>query len=547
MLRRCFRHVFYTGSVVVVVAVAVLASNWPPAWYSLIVIGPIIVVGLHDSLQRRRTILRNFPVVGHIRYLMEEFRTEIQQYFIESDIEALPIEREFRSVIYQRAKGELETRPFGTMRNVYGIGYEWAGHSMAPRPPLSEAPRVNIGGPDCSRPYSASLLHISAMSFGALSSAAVRALNAGARAGGFAHNTGEGGVSEHHLAPGGDLIWQIGTGYFGCRDQAGRFDPGLFREQAAADAIRMIEVKLSQGAKPGHGGILPAAKVTPEIARARRVPAHQTVYSPPAHSAFDSPLGLLEFLARLREMAGGKPVGFKLAVGQRTDVLAVCKAMVESGITPDFISVDGGEGGTGAAPLEFSNSLGMPARDAWSFVHTALVGAGVRDRIRVVASGKILTGFHMVRALALGADVCATARGAMLALGCIQSLQCNSNKCPTGITTQNPALIYGLDVTDKAERVRRFHAATVHSALELIGAMGLGGPDEVRPHHVFRRIDDLRVRHLGELYDHLGPGELLGSDVPEWIAAEWQACRSDRWTPAPEPAQYRATRDHPGA
>jgi len=547
MLRRCFRRLFYTSSVVLVLAVIALASFWPPAWFSFVVIGPLIGVGLHDSLQRRRTILRNFPIVGHIRYLMEEFRTEIQQYFIETDIEALPIEREFRSVIYQRAKGELETHPFGTMRNVYGIGYEWAAHSMAARPPVPEPPRVTIGGPDCTRPYRASLLNISAMSFGALSSAAVWALNGGARAGGFAHNTGEGGVSEYHLAPGGDLIWQIGTGYFGCRDQAGHFDSEKFRDQAAVESIRMVEIKLSQGAKPGHGGILPAAKVTPEIARVRGVPAYQTVYSPPAHTAFNSPAGLLEFVARLRELAGGKPVGFKLAVGHRTDVLAICKAMIETGITPDFISVDGGEGGTGAAPLEFSNSLGMPARDAWIFVHNVLVGASLRDRIRIIASGKILTGFHMVRALALGADVCATARGAMLALGCIQSLQCNTNKCPTGVTTQNPALVYGLNVADKTERVRRFHAATVHSALELIGAMGLGGPEELRPHHIFRRIDDLRVRHLGELYDFLEPGQLLEDDIPEWIAAEWDASRSDRWTLIAERGQYRVNRNHQSA
>jgi len=506
----------------------------------------LILIGAYDALQREHTILRNFPLIGHLRYLFEVFRPEIQQYFIDSNIDANPIEREFRSIVYQRSKGELETKPFGTQRNLYRIGYEWAGHSIAPLSLPDEEPRLSIGGDECTQPYSASMLNISAMSFGALSKNAILALNGGARQGGFAHNTGEGAISPYHLQPGGDLIWQVGTGYFGCRTSDGDFDPDLFREQAALETVRMIELKISQGAKPGHGGILPACKVTPEIARIRGVPVGQTVFSPPGHRLFSTPRGLVEFMATLRELSGGKPVGFKLCIGRRTDFFAICKAMLETGLTPDFISVDGGEGGTGAAPLEFSNSIGMPARDAWIFVHSALRGVGLRDQIRIIASGKILTGFHMLRAMALGADCCASARGMMLSLGCIQALRCNSDRCPTGIATQNPDLAYGLNVADKTERVACFHHATIKGFLELLGAMGLKHPNELRPHHIFRRVDDLRVRNFEELYDFLEPGQLLGPDgVPEDLRKAWHTADPDRWTVHPESGQYggRRTQD----
>jgi len=377
------------------------------------------------------------------------------------------------------------------------------------------------------------------MSYGALSCNAIQALNRGAAQGNFAHNTGEGGISIWHLQPGGDLVWQIGTGYFGCRTPDGTFDAERFRAQSALPAVRMIELKLSQGAKPGHGGVLPGVKVTQDIAAIRGVPVGETVISPPTHTAFTTPLELLGFIDRLRELSGGKPVGIKLCVGRRSDVFAICKAMLESGILPDFISVDGGEGGSGAAPLEFANSMGMPARDAWVFVHSALRGIGVRDQVRVVASGKILSGFHIIRALALGADVCASARGMMLALGCIQSLRCNTNHCPTGVTTHLPSLVHGLDVTDKAERVYRFHKATIHSALELLGAMGLQRLDELQPHHVFRRVDDLRIRHFAELYDYLAPGQLLENrQVPESMRVEWSLSRPDRWSLYPERGQH---------
>jgi glutamate synthase domain-containing protein 2 len=533
------RRWFCIGSASILAIILLLALVWPNTLWSLLVVGPLLLVGIHDSLQRKHTVLRNFPIVGHGRYLLEMVRPEIQQYFIENNIDAFPIEREYRSIVYQRAKGELETRPYGTQRDVYRIGYEWAGHSIAAHPAADEMPRVSIGGSDCRQPYSASILNISALSFGAVSKHAVLALNRGAAKGGFAHNTGEGGISSYHLEAGGDLVWQIGTGYFGCRTPDGGFDGTRFQEQARQENVRMIELKLSQGAKPGYGGVLPGIKVSPEIAAIRGIPAGETIVSPPGHNTFSTPIELLEFIAKLRDLAAGKPVGFKLCIGRRSDFFAICKAMLETKILPDFITVDGGEGGTGAAPLEFTNSMGMPARDAWLFVHSALRGVLLRDSIRIIASGKILTGFHIIRAFALGADLCASARGMMLALGCIQSLRCNTNHCPTGITTQNPSLVYGLDVTDKAERVFRYHRETVRGVLELLGAMGLDRLDEIRPHHIFRRIDDLRVRHFGELYDVLEPGQLIDNcEVPEGIRDDWNHCRPDRWTLHAERGQY---------
>lgn len=525
--------------VVTMALVAVAAWFEPAALWSLAVIAPLAGLGFRDGLQRRHTVLRNFPIIGHMRYVMERFRPEIQQYFIESNIDAYPVEREMRAIVYQRAKGELETKPLGTQRDLYRVGYEWASHSMAAHHNLDTAQRITIGGPDCRQPYDASLLNISAMSYGAISTRAILALNQGARLGSFAHNTGEGGIAPEHLEGGGDLIWQIGTGYFGCRSRDGDFDPEAFEQQAAHDTVKMIELKLSQGAKPGHGGVLPGVKVSEDIARIRMIEPGKTIVSPPSHTEFDSPLGLLEFIARLRELSGGKPVGFKLCVGRRTDFFAICKAMADTGITPDFITVDGGEGGTGAAPLEFSNSVGMPARDAWVFVHNALVGIGLRDQIKVIASGKIFSGFHMIRALAIGADLCATARAMMFALGCIQSLRCNANTCPTGITTQDPALVYGLDVKDKTARVANFHHATMNGFLELLGAMGLNRSDELRPEHIFRRVDDLRVRNMRELYEYLEPGQLLDDErLPEGMRDEWNQARPDRWILAPEHGQH---------
>ena len=484
-------------------------------------LAPLVLLGLYDLLQKRHTLLRLYPVIGHLRFLMEAIRPEIQQYFVEDDISGRPISREFRALVYQRAKGQDDTRPFGTQFDVYRIGYEFLAHSMMPHLPETETlPRV-LFGPTRRQAYEASLLNISAMSFGALSPHAILALNLGARRGGFAHNTGEGGISDHHLKHGGDLIWQIGTGYFGCRTPEGRFDPARFAEQAQRPQVRMIEIKLSQGAKPGHGGVLPAEKVTEEVARIRGVPVHQTVFSPPYHTAFSTPLEMLAFIEQLRQLSGDKPVGIKLAVGYRHEFLALCKAMLETGITPDFITVDGGEGGTGAAPIEYTNSVGMPLREGLAMVHDALVGCGLRQQVKLIASGKIFSAFHVARALALGADAVNSARGMMLALGCIQSRHCNRGDCPTGVATQIPARYRALDVEDKARRVQAFHARTLKALQELLGAAGVSGPEGLHRGHIFKRISLTEVVPLSELFPPLTPGALLEETAPaDWLV-DW--------------------------
>ncbi|MFQ5698479.1 MAG: FMN-binding glutamate synthase family protein [Myxococcota bacterium] len=503
-----------------------LALTWPAVLWSWLIFVPLTLIGLADMAQKSHSIRRNFPVIGHLRYLLEMIRPEIRQYFVESDSEENPISREKRSIVYQRAKEELDTMPFGTRRNVYGIGYEWINHSLSPCEPSGDEIRVRIGEGSADAPYDASLLNISAMSFGALSRNAILALNDAARRGGFYHNTGEGGLSSYHLAPGGDLVWQIGTGYFGCRKPDGSFCPDTFRERAAHASVRMIEIKLSQGAKPGHGGVLPGEKVSEEIAAIRGVPAGETVISPPAHSAFGSPRGLLEFIGQLRSLSGGKPVGFKLCVGDRRQFLAICKAMVETGVHPDFITVDGAEGGTGAAPLEFSNSVGMPLRDGLSFVHSTLTGAGVRERVRLIAAGKITTGFHILTLLALGADLCNSARAMMLALGCVQALKCHTNQCPTGVATQDAGLTRGLVVEDKAERVCHFHAKTLAAMRDLLGAAGLARPSDLRPAHIFRRVSAAESRSFADLYPCLEPGSLARGEAPRDSQALWDAAEA---------------------
>ncbi len=484
------------------------------AWMWLI-LAPILILGWYDMLQRDHSILRNFPVLGHFRFLFELIRPEIYQYFVESDTDGVPFDRDTRSLVYQRAKDVRDTVPFGTKEDVYEVGYEWVNHSMAPVHNAPEDMRVTIGGPDCTQPYSASLLNISAMSYGALSKNAILALSGGAKKGNFAHNTGEGGISPYHYQGGADLIWQIGTGYFGCRTEDGNFSDELFEAKANSDQVKMIELKLSQGAKPGHGGILPAAKLTPEIAEIRHVPMGADVNSPPGHRVFDSPRGLLDFIAKLRRLSHGKPVGFKLCVGKRREFLAVCKAMVETELTPDFIVVDGGEGGTGAAPLEFSNHIGAPLVEGLIFVHNALVGYGLRDRISVIASGKVTSGFDLLKRLALGADACYSARSMMLALGCIQALKCNSNHCPVGVATTNPALMKGLVPSQKSDRVENYHKETIQSLSEMLGAIGLQSPEELRPWHVLHRTSPTETKHYGELYDFLDSGELLQEPLPD--------------------------------
>ncbi len=521
------RGIFIKVSLLLLLANVAIAFVWPKVLYSLIIIVPLVLQGAIDMTQKKHAIRRNFPLLGHFRYWFEALRPEINQYFVESNLDGVPFSREQRSVVYQRSKKELDTLPFGTQKQVYAEGYEWATHSLVPQHVDPGSLRVNFGGPDCAHPYSASVLNISAMSYGALSQNAILALNRGAKLGNFAHNTGEGGLSPYHLQPGGDLIWQIGTGYFGCRSKTGDFDPILFSEKARLPQVKMIEIKLSQGAKPSHGGILPAAKVTEEISRIRNVPIGFDVISPAAHNTFSTPIGLLEWVAKLRELSGGKPVGFKLCIGKRREFMAVVKAMLKTGITPDFVTVDGGEGGTGAAPIEFSNSIGFPLNEALAFVHSTLLGVDLRDRIRIIASGKTVTGFDMISRFALGADACNSARAMMMALGCIQALRCNTNKCPTGVSTQDPDLAAGLNVGDKTTRVANFQRETVKSAAELIGAMGLKHTDDLKPWHIFRRVGIAEIRHLGQIYQFLEKGDLLKEPLPSTFVRAFEGATAE--------------------
>ncbi|HKI74956.1 MAG TPA: FMN-binding glutamate synthase family protein, partial [Pseudomonadales bacterium] len=422
----------YAALLAVTLASAAISTVWAPFAWAFVVLVPAWLVAIYDSMQSRHSLWRNFPLVGRGRWVAEAARPFVRQYYLESDTDGAPIPRMFRSLVYERAKGDIDTNPFGTKIDTYHDGYEWMGHSLGAVnvEEMNTDPRVEVGGEICNQKYSASVLNISAMSFGALSSAAVRALNKGAKMGNFFHNTGEGGLSPYHLENGGDICWQIGTGYFGCRKPNGRFDAELFNEKSNLPSVKMIEIKLSQGAKPGHGGILPGSKNTPEIAAIRIVQPGEDVISPSTHPEFSTPIGLLEFLQQLRESCGHKPVGFKLCVGREEEFIAICKAMIATGIKPDFVTVDGGEGGTGAAPLEYSNSVGWPLREALAFVDDCLTGFGLRDEVRVIASGKIFSSFHLAKNFALGADMCNSARGMMLALGCVQSLACNTNRCP---------------------------------------------------------------------------------------------------------------------
>ncbi len=492
----------------------------------------LVLLGIRDLMQTRHAILRNYPIAAHLRFILEEIRPEMRQYFFEDEKHGMPFSRDKRSVVYQRAKMQLDKRPFGTNYDVYAEGFEWMNHSMAPKPAANEPFRVTIGGPDCAKPYTASVFNISAMSFGALSPNAIRALNRGAKMGGFAHDTGEGGYSPYHREGGGDIIWEIGSGYFGARNPDGSFSAERFAETAANEQIKMVELKLSQGAKPGHGGVLPAAKVSPEISKTRGVPMGQDCISPACHRAFSTPVGMMEFVAEMRRLSGGKPAGFKLCVGHEWEFLAICKAMLKTGIYPDFIVVDGKEGGTGAAPMEFLDHLGKPMREGLSFVHNALVGIGVRDRIRLGASGKIASAFDMVRAMALGADWCNAARGFMFALGCIQSQSCHTDRCPTGVATQDPFRQRALVVPDKAERVANFHHATLESLAELTGAAGLDHPRQFERIHISRRISPREVATFADLYPALAPGELLAGTSDPRFRRAWDAANPDSFRPA---------------
>jgi glutamate synthase domain-containing protein 2 len=538
ILRLAFtpRFVVYTLSILMACALLLAVIAYPPTFHLAIVplaifIG-LTILGTHDLVQTRHAVLRNYPISAHLRFLLEDIRPEMRQYFFEGEKDGTPFSRDKRAVVYQRAKMVLDKRPFGTQYDVYGEGFEWVRHSIMPRP-LATAPfRVKVGGPDCPRPYDASIFNISAMSFGALSPNAIRALNKGARAGDFAHDTGEGGFSPYHRENGGDIIWEIGSGYFGARNPDGTFSSERFAETAALDQVKMVELKISQGAKPGHGGVLPAAKVSAEISRTRGVPTGQDCISPSSHSCFSTPVGMMEFIAEMRRLSGGKPAGFKLCVGHPWEFLAVCKAMLQTGIYPDFIVVDGKEGGTGAAPLEFIDHIGMPMREGLSFVHNALIGIDARDRIKLGASGKIVSAFDIARAMALGADWCNAARGFMFALGCIQSQSCHTDRCPVGVTTQDPSRQRALVVDDKWVRVNNFHTATLQALSELVAAAGLDHPKEFMPAHFSRRVSPREVVSFDSLYPTLRPGELLdGTDDPRFRDA-WKMASAGSFWPA---------------
>ncbi len=522
------RRQWYLGfGIVLIGLLLVLIMLHDARWFMAILI-PIMLLWTYDLLQKKRTLLRNFPVLGHMRYILEFLRPEIQQYFIANDEEERPFNRETRSIIYQRSKNVRDTIAFGTERDIQAVGYTWVLHSLDPKHIHEVEPRILIGGPGCSKPYSASRFNVSAMSFGALSARAIMALNKGAQLGGFAQNTGEGGLSPYHLQ-GGDLVFQMGTAYFGCRDDQGRFNDNEFVTIATRDEVKMIEIKLSQGAKPSHGGILPAAKLTQEIATVRKVAMGQDVVSPAAHSAFNSPIGLLEFVKKCRDLALGKPTGFKLCIGRKDEFLGICKAMLETGIMPDFITVDGAEGGTGAAPLEFTNHVGEPLEAALVFVHNALVGINVRQHIRIICSGKIATGFDLVEKIALGADVCNAARAMMMSVGCVQSKQCNANTCPTGVATQNKRLQRGLVVDEKKHRAAHFHKNTMRSFLEIVGAMGLTNPSELKPGYLMRRVSSECVKPFDDIHKYLTPGQLLGNNIPESFRKYWEVASVGRF------------------
>jgi glutamate synthase domain-containing protein 2 len=533
------RFIVYT---LVVLCAAALGLEFFYGFRSLLIEIPLVVfislavVGTIDVFQSRHAVLRNYPLTAHIRFILEEIRPEIRQYFLESEKDGTPFSRDKRALVYQRAKRALDKRPFGTQNDVYANGFEWLDHSIAPKLVVKEPFRVTVGGPDCSKPYLASVFNISAMSFGALSSNAIRALNGGAQKGNFAHDTGEGGYSLYHRENGGDIIWEIGSGYFSCRNADGTFSAEKFEAGANSEQVKMVELKLSQGAKPGHGGVLPGAKVSPEIAVSRGVPVGVDCISPSRHSAFSTPIEMMQFIAKMRELSGGKPTGFKLCIGHPWEFLAICKAMLETEIYPDFIVIDGKEGGTGAAPLEFADHLGMPLREGLNFVHNALIGINARDRIKLGASGKIISAFDIARAMALGADWCNSARGFMFALGCIQSQSCHTDRCPTGVSTQDRARQRALVVPDKAERVYNFHRATIESLAELVAAAGLEHPTQFAPAHFSRRVSAHEVMSFAQLYPLLEPGELVAGSGDKRFEIPWAMASAEEFRALPRAA-----------
>ncbi|MBK7519275.1 MAG: FMN-binding glutamate synthase family protein [Gammaproteobacteria bacterium] len=523
---------------------AVLNGSSIPWWLIAVVSGALSLIGLIDVLQKKQAVRRNYPILAHIRFLLESIRPEIRQYFLETDTEQIPYSRQQRTIIYERAKNELNKRPFGTQNDVYRTDYEWFNHSVAPQPIASHDFRMKIGSSQCKTPYAASVFNISAMSYGALSPNAILALNEGARRGGFYHDTGEGSISTYHRRHGGDLVWEIGSGYFGCRHPDGSFNAEMFAANAASEQVKMIELKLSQGAKPGHGGVLPGSKVNAAIAEARGVAIGEDCVSPAFHSSFTTPIGLLEFVAQLRELSGGKLTGFKLAINHPWEWFGIAKAMLETGITPDFIVVDGAEGGTGAAPLEFCDHVGAPLREGLMLVHNTMVGLGLRGEVHIGAAGKIVTAFDIARTCALGADWCNAARGFMFALGCIQSQTCHTGRCPTGVSSQDPDRYRALVPEDKATRVYNFHQNTLHALKELLSAAGLTHPEQIGPEHIIRRVSSTKVRSLAALHHWVRPNELRDELVPEHPVFRmfWRLARADSFAAPPSVLAARTTK-----
>lgn len=533
------------GTFYVVVALtiwAIIAGLFGSAWaWSLIVLAPLTLLGIWNLFQAKHTLMRNYPILAHGRWISEELRPFLRQYIVEGNLSGRPFSRHQRSIVYERAKNTVDSQPFGSDLDFYGDEYELATHSMAAKALDGTKFRTRIGNSQCKQPYDAALLNVSAMSFGSLSGKAIRALNKGAEMGGFYHDTGEGGLSEHHRAYNGDLVWELGTGYFGCRTKEGRFDPDLFRDTAQSDQVKMVEIKLSQGAKPGHGGVLPGAKVTSEIAKARQISEGEECVSPGSHPEFDTPVGLMEFVARLRELSGGKPIGIKLCVGHPWELLAVCKASLKTGIRPDFIVVDGAEGGTGAAPEEFSDNVGLPLRDGLIMVRNALVGTGLREDIAIGASGKVFSAFSMANNLALGADWCNAARAFMFSLGCVMTKRCHTDTCPTGVATQNPSRQRGLVIDDKAERVYHFQRNTLKRLGELVGAAGLDHPGELRPHHLYHRQGPNALTTMDRIHHFLEPNALIDEPEATPYAEWWAAASPDTFKPLREtgPSHHR--------
>ncbi len=496
-----------------------------------LIFGGLLLLGLYDLVQTRHSLWRNFPILARLRWVAEELRPFLRSYIVESETEGRPFNHEERAMVYRRAKDVSSVEPFGSHLDIDKPPYEWLAHSIAAHHPEDKDPRVMIGAKGTAKPYSASVFNISAMSFGSLGAKAIESLNKGAAKGGFYHDTGEGGVSQYHQQ-GGDLVWEIGSAYFGCRAKDGGFDAGRFAETAQQDAVKMIEIKLSQGAKPGHGGVLPGSKVTREIAQARGIEIGKTCYSPAAHTSFTTPIEMMEWAAQLRELSGGKPVGLKFCVGQRWEVLAICKAMLETGIKADFLVVDGAEGGTGAAPAEFLDHIGAPLREGLVLVRNALVGTGLKDEVKLACAGKQISAFNLATSMALGADWVNSARGFMFALGCIQSLNCHNNKCPTGIATSDPSRQRGLVVADKAERVYNFHRNTVAALMEVVGAAGCAHPAELTPRHIMHRVTEDIARTAERAYRFVEPDELLESPHTTHLKREWALAQAASFAPA---------------